>query len=70
MLQSIYTTLRSISYIWFNVLSFPEFDEEIEGVIHKSRRVLTTLALITKGDYSVQHEDPTIYSDDEEECQF
>ena len=65
-----YTALRSISYIQFNVLSVPEFDEEVEGVVHKRRRVLTTLALTTKGAYSAQHEDSTIYSDDEEECQF
>ena len=50
--------------------SVPEFDEEIEGVVYKRRRVLTTLALTTEGAYSVQHEDPVIYSDDEEECQF
>ena len=47
--------------------SFPEFDEEIEGVVYKRRRVLTTLALTTEGAYSVQHKDPNIYSDDEEE---
>ena len=51
-------------------LSVPEFDEEIEGVVYKRRRVLTTLALTTEGAYSVQHEDPNIYSDDEEGCQF
>ena len=50
--------------------SVPEFDEEIEGVVYKRRRVLTTLALTTEGAYSIQHEDPIIYSDDEEECQF
>ena len=50
--------------------SVPEFNEEIEGVVYKRRRVLTTLALTTEGAYSVQHEDPIIYSDDEEECQF
>ena len=69
-LRSMYTMLQSISYIRFNVLSVPEFDEEVEGVVHKRRRVLTTLALTTKGAYSVQHEDLAIYSDDEEECQF
>ena len=51
-------------------LSVPEFDEGIEGVVYKRRRVQTTLALTTEGAYSVQHEDPNIYSDDEEECQF
>ena len=50
--------------------SVPEFNEEIEGVVYKRRRVLTTLALTTECAYSVQHEDPIIYSDDEEECQF
>ena len=51
-------------------LSVPEFNKEIEGVVYKRRRVLTTLALTTEGAYSIQHEDPNIYSDDEEECQF
>ena len=50
-------------------LSVPEFNEEIEGVVYKRRRVLTTLALTTEDAYSVQH-DANIYSDDEEECQF
>ena len=45
-------------------LSVPEFNEEIEGVVYKRRRVLT------EGAYSIQHEDPNICSDDEEECQF
>ena len=46
--------------------SVPEFDEEIKGVVYKRRRVLTTLPLTAEGAYSVQHEDPNIYSDDEE----
>ena len=50
--------------------SVPEFDEEIEGVVYLRRRVLTTLTLTTEDAYSVQHEDPIIYSDDEEQCQF
>ena len=50
--------------------SVPEFDEEIEGVVYKRRRVLTTLTLTTEGAYSIQNEDPAIYSDDEDECQF
>ena len=50
--------------------SVPEFDEEIEGVVYKRRRVLTTLALTTEGAYSIHNEDPAIYSDDEDECQF
>ena len=31
----------------------PEFNEEIEGVVYKRRRVLTTLTLTTEGAYSV-----------------
>ena len=68
-LQLIYSALRLISHIRSNVFSVPEFDEEIEGIVYKCRRVLTTLVLTTEGASSVQHEDPTIYSDDEEECQ-
>ena len=50
--------------------SVPEFDKEIEGIVYKRRRVLTTLALTTEGAYSYQNEDPVICSDDEDECQF
>ena len=50
--------------------SVPEFDEEIEGIVYKRRRVLTTLALTTEGAYSIHNEDPAIYSNDEDECQF
>ena len=68
-LHLILVALQLISHIRSIVFSVPEFDEEIEGIVYRCRRVLTTLALTTKGAYSVQHEDPTIYSDDEEECQ-
>ena len=68
-LRLIYSVLRLISHIQSNVFSVPEFDEEVKGIVYKCRRVLTTLALTTEGAYSVQHGDPTIYSDDEEECQ-
>ena len=44
----------------FQYISVPEFDDEIEGVIHKRRKVLTSLALSTEGAYGVQHEDPRI----------
>ena len=64
-----YCIAINIKYL-VQCFSVPEFDEGIEGVVYKRRRVLTTLALTTEGAYSVQHEDPIIYSDDEEECQF
>ena len=64
-----YCVVIDITYL-VQCFSVPEFDEEIEGVVYKRRRVLTTLALTMEGAYSVQHEDPIIYSDDEEECQF
>ena len=64
----LYCIVIDITYL-VQCLSVPEFDEEIEGVVYKKRRVLTTLAITTEGAYSIQHEDPNIYSDDEE-CQF
>ena len=66
---NLYCIVIDITYS-VQCFSAPEFDKEIEGVVYKRRRVLTTLALTTEGAYSVQHEDPNIYSDDEEECQF
>ena len=39
-------------------------------MVHKRRKVLTALALTTEGAYSIQHEDPRVYSEDDEECGF
>ena len=69
-LLSTYTALRSYILYSTRCFSVPEFDEEIEGIVYKRRRALTTLALTTESAYSIQNKDPAIYSDDEDECQF
>ena len=48
-------------------LSVEEFDEEIEGQVHQQHHLLSCLDLSTEGQYSVHNEDPTIYSDSEED---
>ena len=44
-----------------------EFDEEIEGQVHWQHHLLSCLDLSIEGQYSVHNEDPTIYSDSEED---
>ena len=43
-----------------------EFDEEIDGEVHHQHQLLSCLDLTTEGQYSIQNEDPAIYSDSEE----
>ena len=45
-----------------------EFDEEVEGEVHRQHHLLSCLDLSTEGQYSVHNEDPTIYSDSEEDA--
>ena len=42
-----------------------EFDEEIDGEVHHQHHLLSCLDLTTEGQYSIQSEDPAIYSDSE-----
>ena len=42
-----------------------EFDEEIGGKVHHQHRLLSCLDLSTESQYSIQNEDPAIYSDSE-----
>ena len=44
-----------------------EFDEEIGGEVHHQHRLLSCLNLSTKVQYSIQNEDPAIYSDSEDD---
>ena len=44
-----------------------ELDEEIDGEIHHQHHLLSCLDLTTEGQYSIQNEDPAIYSDSEED---
>ena len=44
-----------------------EFDEEVEGEVHHQYKLLSCLNLTTEGHYSVQNEDPSIYSDSEDD---
>ena len=53
-----------VNPIFFSV---EEFDEEIEGQVHQQHHLLSCLDLSTEGQYSVHNEDPTIYSDSEED---
>ena len=53
-----------VNPIFFSV---EEFDEEIEGQVHWQHHLLSCLDLSTKGQYSVHNEDPTIYSNSEED---
>ena len=48
-------------------ISVEEFDEEEEGAVHHQHRLLSCLDLATKGQYTILHEDKTIYSDSEED---
>ena len=44
-----------------------EFNEEIDGEVHHQHHLLSCLNLTTEGKYSIQNEDPAIYSDSEED---
>ena len=48
-------------------ISVEEFDEEEGDVIHHQHKLLTCLDLATEGQYSILHEDKSIYSDSEED---
>ena len=54
-------------YVWFNLFSAEEFNEEVEGEVHHQHKLLSCLDLTTEGQYSVQNEDPSIYSDSEDD---
>ena len=45
-----------------------EFDEEIGSKVHHQHRLLSCLDLSTEGQYSIQNEDPAIYSDSEDDA--
>ena len=44
-----------------------EFNEEVDGEVHHQHKVLSCLDLTTEGQYSVHTEDPSIYSDSEDD---
>ena len=48
-------------------ISVEEFDEEEGDVIHHQHKLLSCLELATEGQYSILHEDKSIYSDPEED---
>ena len=61
-IDTFYYTVNSTSF------SVEEFDEEIEGEVHCQHHLLSCLDLSTEGQYSVRNEDPTIYSNSEEDA--
>ena len=65
--RSIFSTSRSISHMLHFYISVEEFDEEEGDVIHHQHRLLSCLDLATEGQYSIFHEDKSIYSDPEED---
>ena len=54
-------------YIWFNLFTVKEFDEEIDGEIHHRYHLLTTVARCTEPDYNQDAEQPEMFSDGDDE---
>ena len=59
--------IDALVYVWFSLFSVEEFDEEVEREVHHQPKLLGCLNLTTEGQYSVRNEDPSIYSDSEDD---